>query len=654
MPYATYAGSRVDALGDGDERIRIAVLDGPVDLSHPCFAGAALREIAGTVPADGCGERALAHGTHVASIIFGQPGTPVTGLAPRCSGLILPIFRAAANGGLACSQLDLARAILTAAENGAHVINVSGGQMARASDIEPVLAGAIETCLRRDILIVAAAGNDGCDCLHMPAAAPGVLAVGAMDGEGRPLDASNWGEAYRRQGILAPGVDRLGAAVGGGTTLKTGTSFAAPFVSAAVGLLLSRQLARDRRPSPHAVRAAILATAQACTLAGPDGEARCLAGRIDLASAVTQLTEGEVDVSDSVLLHAAEGPFAPSVADGGPRPAPAPASTMRHESAEGPAHARVVASDLPAGLANAPGDITASDCGCGCGGKKEAGSCSCGGKCGGSGATKPAIVYALGRIGYDFGTEARRDSFAQAMGDDGPPENPFQLLKHLAAHPYEAPALIWTLNLDATPIYAVQPAGPYSEIGYERLREFLQAQIGDAGAELVSVPGVVGGSVRLQSGQVVPVIVPAIRGMYSWASRPLVASLLGAPPKAAADLAAYDQQSAGLADFLNRIYYDLRNLGITGEERALNYAATNAFQVSEVIASATRGELDLDTLVVKKSPVCRTDSDCYDVELAFYDPENTNRANRIFRFTIDVSDVIPVTIGQVRSWTRRG
>jgi hypothetical protein len=56
---------------------------------------------------------------------------------------------------------------------------------------------------------------------------------------------------------------------------------------------------------------------------------------------------------------------------------------------------------------------------------------------------------------------------------------------------------------------------------------------------------------------------------------------------------------------------------------------------------------------VKKSPVCRPDSDCYDVELAFFNPNNTRVANRIYRFTVDVSDVIPVTIGAVRSWTRR-
>jgi subtilisin family serine protease len=83
------------ALQDGNTGcadICIAVLDGPVDTSHPCFAGARL-QLLDTLATGASGSgRASQHGTHVASIIFGQPGSPVTGLAPHCRGLILPIF----------------------------------------------------------------------------------------------------------------------------------------------------------------------------------------------------------------------------------------------------------------------------------------------------------------------------------------------------------------------------------------------------------------------------------------------------------------------------------------------------------------------------------------------------------------------------------
>ena len=70
--------------------------------------------------------------------------------------------------------------------------------------------------------------------------------------------------------------------------------------------------------------------------------------------------------------------------------------------------------------------------------------------------------------------------------------------------------------------------------------------------------------------------------------------------------------------------------------------------------AATVQCLDLERITVHKSPICRPDSDCYDVEVTFFNPDNTNVASRVFRFTVDVSDVIPVTIGAVRQWTRRG
>ena len=76
------------------------------------------------------------------------------------------------------------------------------------------------------------------------------------------------------------------------------------------------------------------------------------------------------------------------------------------------------------------------------------------------------------------------------------------------------------------------------------------------------------------------------------------------------------------------------------------------FRVHSAIASATGDERVLDTISVEKSPICRPDSDCYDVKLSFFDPENNQRSNRVYRFTIDVSEVISVTIGEVRSWSQ--
>ncbi len=628
----------------GDPRIRIAVLDGPVDTGHPCFQGANLTQLATLAPGDAKDGAASQHGTHVASIIFGQAGSAVPGIAPGCTGVIVPVFADGPDGKMImCSQLDLARAILQAVEAGAHVINISGGQLVPSGEAEPVLAKAIEACADQNVLLVAAAGNDGCDCLHVPAAVDSVLSVGAMDAQGEPLGASNWGEAYRTHGILAPGQGILGAAPGGGVSAKSGTSFAAPIVSALAGLLLSVQLKRGEKPDPLAVGLALLKSASPCDPGGPADCRRFLAGKVDVGGALSLMANGGMKMSEATAIEANETSQCISADQLAQEPEPSAALPSGGNSSTSSRVRAVFASEaLASGSAvtegaSSPriataGRVAPSDCGCGGGA-----TCTCGG------AKAPQLVYALGTLGYDFGSEARRDSFRQSM-DSLNPDVPGDMASYLSENDFEAESLTWTLNLDATPIYAIVPAGSFAARAYRDLVNHFQAQM-QRGVEMVSVPGWIAGSARLQSGQVVPAIVPVVRGLYAWGKADVVKAALGESPT--------PEQTAGIDNFLSRVYYDLRNLGVTAQERALNYSATNAFQVSQVMQAAGQQGLELDTISVKKSPVCRPDSDCYDVELAFFSPQNTNIANRVFRFTVDVSDVIPVSIGEVRAWSKR-
>ena len=54
------------------------------------------------------------HGTHVASILFGQDNGGYAGLAPKCRGIVIPIFQQKAGGGVYCSQIDLAHGVALA------------------------------------------------------------------------------------------------------------------------------------------------------------------------------------------------------------------------------------------------------------------------------------------------------------------------------------------------------------------------------------------------------------------------------------------------------------------------------------------------------------------------------------------------------------
>ena len=61
--------------------------------------------------------------------------------------------------------------------------------------------------------------------------------------------------------------------------------------------------------------------------------------------------------------------------------------------------------------------------------------------------------------------------------------------------------------------------------------------------------------------------------------------------------------------------------------------------------------MDLESIEVEHSPVCRPGSDCWDVKLHFFFPaRQVQTVRKVYRFTVDVSDVVPVTVGPVRSW----
>ncbi len=79
-------------------------------------------------------------------------------------------------------------------------------------------------------------------------------------------------------------------------------------------------------------------------------------------------------------------------------------------------------------------------------------------------------------------------------------------------------------------------------------------------------------------------------------------------------------------------------LGTASSQPRLNFAATNAFQAVQTFSEAVAIARELDSIEVEKSPFCRYGSECWDVKLKFFDPENDRRAKKVFRFTIDVSD----------------
>jgi hypothetical protein len=450
-----------------------------------------------------------------------------------------------------------------------------------------------------------------------------------MNSEGEPLAYSNWGSLYQTQGLLAPGEEIEGAIPGGGISTGSGTSFATPIVSGVAALLLSLLSQRGRKPDAAAVRQALLRSSLGCEYQTTAECRRLLAGRLDVRGAVSTIASGDFRMPDQVKENGTTATAGKEIGPSNGQEATTPVPNGKAQTTD----------SAGLGLATAARQVTPSACSCG-------------------GTAPTQLVFALGQLGYDFGTEARRDSLIQNMqepasGVQPNPYDPNQLLAYLDRNPWEAASLIWTLNLDATAIYAVVPSGPFAGDAYQKLSAFLKDQLKE-GVDRVSIPGRIVGQVRLFNGQIVPSIQPEIRGMFSWTTSALVEAVVGKPPDAAApaeEKAAHAKKAKGVDDFLDRVYFELRNLGLTPQERAINYAATNAFSIESVYETALKEDMDLDTIEVERSPICRTDSDCWDVKLLFFFPERqVQTVRRAYRFTVDVSDVVPVTVGPVRSW----
>ncbi len=619
----------------GDPGICVAVLDGPVDLSHPCFAGANVRRL-DTLVGDPAGRgRMSLHGTHVASLIFGQPGSPVSGIAPKCRGLILPIFRDIREGHL--PQLDLARAIEQAVQEGAHVISVSGGERSPNGQPDATLRRALRLCDENNVLVVAATGNDGCACLHVPAAFPSVLAVGALGKNGEPYESSNWGDAYRANGVLAPGEGITGAAPGGGTAALTGSSFATPLVSGVAAVLLGIQLRNEDKIDPRAVADAILGTATACHQRDAAECRQYLAGIINIPGAFASISKGGTTMADLDLAPtrppAADitGAYASSDTPGKPeagvRAAGAGIPVSPEGASEAPAETNVPAT-ANAGITT---DVEAS-----------------------ANATSPPP-------GSEPPVQATGVPAAPAAGASPgivPATSSGSVAPSGDCNSSESTKLIWTLNLDLTPIYAIEAEVAYPEEVYGTLRAALRSGALSSDNEdyvsRASIPGVLTNrTVQLFSGQILPVVVAQARGLYVWKETALINEVIDALRPTHPDMDEnYVRQLTRI--FLDKVYYECRNLGRSSPDRALNFAATNAYQVGSAIARGitsgqlvpgSEGELfTLDSIDVTKSPYCRMDSDCWDVRIKFFSPENDRRAKSLYQFTIDVSGEMPVSL----------
>lgn len=226
--------------------VNVAVIDTGVDADHPDLAGNISADSIDIATGGGDVADDLGHGTKVAGIIGAEKnGLGSFGVAYDSTILIVKASKCDADG---CSfpYAYLADGVDYATDNLAHVINMSLGATGGG---DPGLDAAIRRAIDAGVVVVVSAGNDGAaqpmypaDLAADPAYANMVISVVAVNDDGSIASFSNYCGATMNSCIAAPGVSvastRDGATDARDTTSGSGTSYAAPFVTGAVALLI--------------------------------------------------------------------------------------------------------------------------------------------------------------------------------------------------------------------------------------------------------------------------------------------------------------------------------------------------------------------------------------------------------------------------------
>lgn len=234
---------------DCGQGVRIGLIDTAINIGHPALSGHHLEVIrldrSDVLPTSG-----QQHGTAVASLLLGSPESRAPGLLPDSKVIAIDAFQRAPAHDERADVFDLVRSLDMLGERGVQAINMS-----LSGPPNELLEQAIARLKARNIVLVAAAGNKGPHAKPLyPAAYDGIIAVTAIDRSKAIYRHANQGDYID---FAAPGVDVWTAASIKGARRKTGTSFAAPFVTAVAAVVA----ARNPKKSPAAIQELMAAAA---------------------------------------------------------------------------------------------------------------------------------------------------------------------------------------------------------------------------------------------------------------------------------------------------------------------------------------------------------------------------------------------------------
>ena len=298
------------ARGSEGRGVKVAIIDDGLDLNNAEFSGRVGAGAWDLVDMDALPQAGGDHGTHVAGTIgAARNDAGVVGVAPGAT--LIPFRAFGPDGSVVGGETTLAEAFDRARAAGARVVNnswalsVPVGAFTRdqAGATFPKLVEAIRSGVEGGQVLVFATGNDGFSDTGIVAGLPklfpelrgGVLAVGAIDADGKIAPFSNRCGSAAEWCLVAPGVDVASVLPGGGTQRLSGTSMAAPHVTGAVAVLL------ELFPflTPQEIADILLRTAKDLGAPGTDGVYG--RGLLDLEKATNPVGEATVPTGASVV-----------------------------------------------------------------------------------------------------------------------------------------------------------------------------------------------------------------------------------------------------------------------------------------------------------------------------------------------------------------
>jgi len=238
------------AIHKGSKDFIVADIDTGIDYNHEDLAGNVWRnpnpseqkDIVGFdfVHNDGLPFDDNNHGSHTAGSIgaVGGNGIGISGVAQRVSIMALKFLSGDGSG----TSADAIRAIDYAINHGAKVLSNSWG--GKQDPDNQALFDAIERAKSKNVLFIAAAGNDGADNDGSDASYPAafnndnLISVAATDSGDSLAYFSNYGKKTTH--VAAPGVNVYSTVPGNKYESLSGTSMACPHVAGAAALVWSK------------------------------------------------------------------------------------------------------------------------------------------------------------------------------------------------------------------------------------------------------------------------------------------------------------------------------------------------------------------------------------------------------------------------------